>query len=215
MIPPELGVFLTCLLGLVLGSFTTAVTARELDGWSWVSDKGSAARSACPSCGSTLGFLDLIPLFSWLALRGKCRYCRTSIGWTYPVIELAVVGLCLAVFFTWGLTLHGVIVMAAVPFLVAMTIMDWKQKPLSNRLVAVLGGLGVIFVASGMIDKFGFGVQGVVRLASDFLMFFCVFSVLFGLGWFVTGKKRKFPFVSVSTTTLFWMLLMLGVWGHG
>lgn len=208
-------VIVTILLGLVLGSFATAVTARELEGRSWVSDKGGAARSACPSCGKSLGVLDLIPLFSWIFLRGRCRHCHAPIGWMYPLIEVSVLILCLLVLFTWGMTLRGLIVMSTVPFLTAMTIMDWKQKPLSTRLIAVLGGLSVAFAVSGAVDKFGFGVQGFMRLASDFLIFFCVFGVLFGLGWLVTGRKRKFPFISVSIATFFWMLLMLGAWQHG
>ena len=47
------------------------------------------ARSACPHCGSGLGAIDLVPLVSFLLLRGRCRHCRQSIGWLHPAIELA------------------------------------------------------------------------------------------------------------------------------
>lgn len=45
-------------------------------------------RSECPSCHHTLARYDLIPLFSWISTRGKCRYCGTSISSLYPVLEL-------------------------------------------------------------------------------------------------------------------------------
>jgi leader peptidase (prepilin peptidase)/N-methyltransferase len=46
------------------------------------------ARSYCPQCRTTLAWYDLIPIFSWLLLRGKCRSCRASISFVYPLIEL-------------------------------------------------------------------------------------------------------------------------------
>ena len=71
-------------LGLCLGSFMTALAYRLPRGLNWTTD-----RSRCPSCGHTLGVPDLVPLFSWLFLRGKCRHCHTPIPVRYPLIELA------------------------------------------------------------------------------------------------------------------------------
>ena len=45
-------------------------------------------RSHCPSCRTTLYWYDLVPLFSWMYLRGKCRFCKVPISWLYPAIEL-------------------------------------------------------------------------------------------------------------------------------
>jgi leader peptidase (prepilin peptidase)/N-methyltransferase len=47
------------------------------------------ARSRCEACGTILGIRDLVPLVSWLAMRGRCRHCGAPIGWFPPVIELA------------------------------------------------------------------------------------------------------------------------------
>jgi leader peptidase (prepilin peptidase)/N-methyltransferase len=49
----------------------------------WISD-----RSRCTACNHVLGVPDLVPVFSWLALRGKCRHCGTRIPARYPLIEL-------------------------------------------------------------------------------------------------------------------------------
>jgi leader peptidase (prepilin peptidase)/N-methyltransferase len=80
-------------LGLVMGSAVTAIAYRVPRDRSWVH-----GRSACPSCGHTLGFLDLIPVLSWLASRGRCRHCSHPIPFRYPLTEL----LCLA----WALLLY-------------------------------------------------------------------------------------------------------------
>lgn len=45
-------------------------------------------RSYCPSCKKTLAFLDIIPIFSWIALNGSCRYCKEPISYLYPFIEI-------------------------------------------------------------------------------------------------------------------------------
>lgn len=69
--------------GAVLGSFLNCAAWRIAHGESFV--KG---RSHCTSCGHVLGFLDLIPVFSWIFLGGKCRYCKTKISPRYMLTEL-------------------------------------------------------------------------------------------------------------------------------
>ena len=51
------------------------------------------ARSCCPHCGVTLGTAELVPLVSWLMLRGRCRHCSATLGAFYPGIELAALGI--------------------------------------------------------------------------------------------------------------------------
>jgi leader peptidase (prepilin peptidase)/N-methyltransferase len=46
-------------------------------------------RSACPQCGARLGVRDLVPVVSFLVLRGRCRHCGGRIGWFHPGVELA------------------------------------------------------------------------------------------------------------------------------
>jgi len=72
------------ILGSIFGSFFTALAYRVPRGLSMITP-----RSHCPSCKTTLGFRDLIPLFSWLTSAGKCRHCGISIGLRYFSIELS------------------------------------------------------------------------------------------------------------------------------
>jgi leader peptidase (prepilin peptidase)/N-methyltransferase len=73
------------LLGLAFGSFLNVCLSRWPEGESIVQP-----RSHCRQCSRTLTWWENIPLFSWLALRGRCRTCRTWIGWRYPMVEFAV-----------------------------------------------------------------------------------------------------------------------------
>jgi len=98
---------LTGLLGLLVGSFLNVVIlrlprrlehdwrlqARELLGHAPTEDAKAppdlvVTGSHCPSCKHPLSALDNIPLVSWLALRGRCRYCKAKISWQYPLVEL-------------------------------------------------------------------------------------------------------------------------------
>ena len=78
-------------LGASLGSFLNCAAWRIAHGESFV--KG---RSRCPACGHTLGPPDLVPVFSWLFLRGKCRYCGERISPRYVLAELLFAALTLA-----------------------------------------------------------------------------------------------------------------------
>ena len=70
------------LLGIVIGSFLNVVIYRTPAG-----RKFSTGRSMCMTCGHELAAKDLVPLFSWLFLRGKCRYCKAPIASRYAKIE--------------------------------------------------------------------------------------------------------------------------------
>ena len=80
-----LGTIFAGLLGLAFGSFLNVCLSRWPEGESIVQP-----RSHCRQCSRTLTWWENIPLFSWLALRGRCRTCRTWIGWRYPLVEAAV-----------------------------------------------------------------------------------------------------------------------------
>ncbi|MDF2628542.1 MAG: peptidase domain protein [Symbiobacteriaceae bacterium] len=71
------------LLGLVFGSFSSVLAYRLPRGESIVSP-----RSSCPHCQRVLGPADLVPVLSYIWLRGRCRHCGASIAWRYPVLEL-------------------------------------------------------------------------------------------------------------------------------
>ncbi len=79
--------------GLFAGSFLNCVIYRIEVGESFL--KG---RSYCPECRKEIAWFDLIPVISFLVLKGKCRHCRQKISFSYPLIELATAGVFFLVF---------------------------------------------------------------------------------------------------------------------
>lgn len=91
--------FLVFILGLVVGSFMNAVIYRLHKGVSFV-----RGRSYCPHCKHELHFFDLIPIFSFIMLRGRCRYCAKRISWQYPLVELATGIIFFSLWWQFGLS---------------------------------------------------------------------------------------------------------------
>ena len=67
----------------------------------------SKDRSRCLHCGHQLAWYDLLPLVSWVSLRGKCRYCHKSIGWFEPLMEVAMAGFFVVSYLVWPEALQG------------------------------------------------------------------------------------------------------------
>lgn len=118
------------LVGSCIGSFLNVVVWRLPNGMSVA--KG---RSICPKCGHTIRPWDLIPLVSWLFLRGKCRDCGAPISPRYPIIEglcgLAAVGLT----FLYGFTLQAVCAFLLFAVLLPIALIDRETMLIPNGLV--------------------------------------------------------------------------------
>ncbi len=117
------------LFGLCVGSFLNVVIYRVPEELSIVKP-----RSRCPRCGHQLAWFENIPVFSWLALRGKCRSCKAPISFRYPMIELLTGLLFLATLQRFGLGWElgrGVIL---VGFLVALTFIGLDHWLLPHEL---------------------------------------------------------------------------------
>lgn len=79
------------LFGLIIGSFLNYVIYRlSIEGHSFLKDfTNIKSRSYCPNCKHVLEWKDLFPLFSFIFLNGKCRYCKEKISWQYPLVEIS------------------------------------------------------------------------------------------------------------------------------
>lgn len=175
-------IFVIC-FGLVNGSFATALVwrlPRDIPILTVSNDQKKFARSACPRCKKKLSFKDLVPLFSWIFLKGECRYCGKSIGLRYPLIEAAVLLGCLGVYSVWGFTVPAFIIMAAVPLLVALLVIDLDHMILPNKLVFFAAVLAIILFLYQWLtysSYYGFGQQAFLKMAGMAVFAFVAWMV--------------------------------------
>ncbi|HHV60462.1 MAG TPA: prepilin peptidase [Clostridiaceae bacterium] len=131
--------FFVALFGLAIGSFLNVVICRLEKGESIVSPP-----SHCTQCGTRLKPLDLIPVFSFIFLRGKCRYCGCKISFRYPLVELITATVFMLLFWKYGISfdfLFGIYLMSV---LIAVFFIDLDTKTIPDELV-VAGLLGGVF----------------------------------------------------------------------
>ena len=114
------------LFGLVIGSFLNVVIHRLPRGQSVV-----WPGSRCPSCETPIRFYQNIPVFSYLALRGRCAYCRTRISIQYPLVELLTA-------FTFWLAVVFVTVILCEPFSCRPVVLDVSVQLSTTALVSLL-----------------------------------------------------------------------------
>lgn len=88
-----LDILFAFLFFLCWGSFLNVV------GYRLVRDQSLQGRSRCPSCATKLAWYDLIPVLSWITLKGKCRTCKAPISFLYPLIELLTAISCTSLIF--------------------------------------------------------------------------------------------------------------------
>ena len=160
------------LYGIIIGSFLNVCILRIPAGESIVTEP-----SHCTKCGHRLRWYDLFPLFSWLFLRGKCRYCGAKISAQYPVIEAANGVLWVLTFVFGGFTLNSVLACCVISALLALSVVDFRTYEI----------------------PFGFNVfifiVGVVRLVTDLshwqnyvIGFVCVSGFLLLLFYATKGR---------------------------
>jgi prepilin signal peptidase PulO-like enzyme (type II secretory pathway) len=135
------------LLGLIIGSALNAIIWRLHVEKSWVH-----GHSMCPECEHRLAAKDLVPVFSWVFLRGRCRYCKASIHWQYPAVELATAAL-------YGLsavvlapdTVKGYILLAIwlvlLAQLIVLAVYDLRWMLLPDKVIYPAMGVAVVQLA--------------------------------------------------------------------
>lgn len=161
-LPFGMGIALAALVGLILGSFIATLVLR------WPAGRSVLGRSACDACGRPLGALDLLPLLSAFASRGRCRTCGAPIDPFHSRVEV-------------GSALIGVIALALVPgtagwlwalfgwLLLPLLLLDARHFWLPDRLSALLAVVGLLFAGTlfdvALLDRWIGAVAGGGALA--------------------------------------------------
>lgn len=215
-------------LGLVIGSFLNSVVYRLETEQQFLS-----GRSFCPECKHQLAWFDLIPLASFLFLRGHCRYCKKPISWQYPLVELAT-GLIFAscflfqfpaadFIFSWpGLAflLRLIYLLVVSSFLIAIFIFDFKHYLIPDEFIYSAIIIGLLYQS---YEIFTFGLTSsfsplasATGAATGFAAIYLV-TKRKGLGFgdvklaFLMGLFLDFPDIVVALCFAFFSGAILGI----
>jgi len=130
------------LFGITIGSFLNVLIYRIPKKEDFVK-----TRSHCMSCGYQLEWYDLVPLFSWIFLGGRCRKCRTKISVQYPLIELLNGVLYLTAFLLFDYSITTLLYCGLFSSLIALSVIDFRTYEIPvgfNVFILVLGAIRVI-----------------------------------------------------------------------
>ena len=207
---------LVFILGLVLGSFYNVVALRTLSG-----ENLAFPPSHCSNCNHQLHRKDLVPVFSWLFLKGKCRYCGDKISPIYPIGELLTATSYTIIFHQFGLTMEGLIQLVFITVMIWATMSDLKATMVPDRFVVIgilsvfilrtINEVNLVYYLISMLVAFGLllfiliASNGKIGWQSSLasLFYASIIAILFQIPGIVKNKGvergREIPFVPFIT----------------
>ena len=182
----HMGMVFFFIFGLIIGSFLNAVIYRLQS-----NESVACGRSRCFSCQHQLGFWDLIPVFSFIFLRARCRYCQQKISWQYPLVELATGGL-----FAWSYyyffnnlifstvsSWYLVITLILISFCLIIFVYDLRYYLVADQIVWPI----VIIMLLGNIFIFHLSLLSLFFTAAGLMLFFWLQIVISHGHWLGSG----------------------------
>jgi len=206
------------IFGLIIGSFLNCIIYR-------LETRGSflRGRSYCPYCKHFLNWQDLIPVLSFLILKGKCRYCQQKISLQYPLVELTTGFLFFLVFYytkyNIPYTIYALIITC---FLIIIFVYDLKHYIIPDRIIyPAIFVSGIWYVVYGLIfNRFlTYEILNTIYAAFGTALFF-LFIVLISRGrWmgvgdvklaFLLGLILGWPYILVALFLAFFIGAIIG-----
>lgn len=184
------------LYGIVIGSFLNVCILRIPEGESIVT-----GRSHCDSCNTKIKWYDLIPIVSYLILRGRCRNCKTKISIQYPMIEALNGIFYVLVFYCKGINAVSAVYCLAISALIVLSMIDLRTNTIPF-------GINIFIF-----------IMGLARLALDYrhyyiyLIGFCAVSGFLYLIYLITKGKGMgggdIKLMAAAGLSLGWKLILL------
>mgnify|MGYP003294481440 CR=1 FL=1 len=153
LIPKLIYTIMVFLMGTVIGSFLNVLIYRIPKG-----ENFTTKNSHCMSCNHKLHAKDLVPLFSWIFLGGKCRYCKAKISIQYPIVE-AINGIMYALI-AWFIcngepSISIIGYCAAFSALLVATVIDWRTMEIPDSMwITVLIGAVIVYLDELVTEGF-------------------------------------------------------------
>lgn len=161
-------ILITIIYGVIIGSFLNVCIYRIPEKQSVV-----VVRSHCMSCGKQIKWYDLVPLVSFLILRGRCRYCKAKLSWQYPAVE-ALNGILYGIIvLVNGFNITSILYCLATSALLALSIIDWRTYEIPPSFNIFIGILGIIRLILDLPHWYNY-VIGFVSVSGFLLLIFLV-----------------------------------------
>lgn len=146
------------ILGLVFGSFFCCVGLRLSKNEKFINE-----RSVCDNCGHILAWYDLIPVFSYIFLKGKCRYCHTKVGIINPFIEVVSGVLFALSYYSFGISLELVLALNIVALSMIIFASDLTYMIIPDEVIIFFSVFFIIleFMMKGLMGVVGSLISGV------------------------------------------------------
>lgn len=164
------------LYGIIIGSFLNVCICRIPRGESIVT-----TGSHCMNCNHKLRWYDLFPLFSWLFLRGRCRYCGAKISCQYPVVEMANGVLYLLVFSVFGWSPDSFLYSIMASALLTISVIDYRTMKIPVGAELVVLAVGILHLVLHLND-WTYYVIGFVSVGLFLLLCALIFRAVTGKG---------------------------------
>jgi prepilin signal peptidase PulO-like enzyme (type II secretory pathway) len=203
------------IFGVSLGSFLNCILYRLS-----INEKPKG-RSYCPKCKHQLSHKDLVPVFSYIFLLGKCRYCKKKISLEYPIVELLTGFLFLFAFLFVGISVELFYLFVVLFFLILIFVYDLKHYIIPDFATFSLIGISLIYLSyiSFLEKNISLLIYGVVSAIAVFLFFFALFYFTKGKGMgfgdvkFVIfmGLFLNFPNIVVGLFISFFLGAIIGI----
>jgi len=169
------------LVGIIIGSFLNVCIYRIPIGQSL-----TLPPSYCKKCGKRIKAYDLIPVISYILLRGRCRFCKDKISLRYPLIELVTGAFFGALYIKYGLSIIFIKYCIFACFLIVIGIIDYDTTDVYFKTTSTGFLIGVFFVIFELL-YYGPGIQRVFTyILGGILGFGIIASMILitgGMGW--------------------------------
>lgn len=197
MLPTILLYIIIFLYGIVIGSFLNVLIYRLPKKENIVT-----TRSHCMNCGYQLKWYDLVPIFSYLVLGGRCRKCKTRISVQYPIIEALNGILYLIVFYKFGMSVDSLLYCLLFSALLTLSVIDFRTYEIPVGINVFILLLGLVRVITDWTNW------------ADYLIGFLAVSVFLYLIYIITHGRGigggDVKLMAVCGLVLGWKLILLG-----
>lgn len=173
-------IYLICffIIGTVFGSFYNVLGTR-------IPKKESIIKpsSHCEKCGHVLKWYELIPIISFLVLKGRCSSCREKLSWMYPFSELFCGILFALSFYSYGFSIELIIALIISSLLIVVMVSDLNYMIIPDRFIVIPSILIIL------LKLIGFGIEKTFYSIVSGILAFTVMFLIMKLGSFVLKKE--------------------------